>query len=94
MNQPLRIGIIGDFNPNNLSHLATNDALSHAAKVLAVTVEPSWLPTPYLEDESGQAKLNSFEALWCAPASPYQSMEGALRAIRFAREEDWPFIGT
>jgi CTP synthase (UTP-ammonia lyase) len=94
MNYPLKIGIIGDFNPNNLTHLATHEALSHAAKALAVTVEPTWLPTPSLEDESGQTRLRSFEALWCAPASPYQSMDGALGAIRFAREENWPFIGT
>ena len=94
MNQPLKIGIIGDFDPNNLTHLATHEALSHAAKALAVTVEPTWLPTPSLTEESSQIQLRSFDALWCAPASPYKSMDGALRAIRFARGEDWPFIGT
>ena len=94
MNQPLKVGIIGDFNPNNHTHLATHDALSHASQALAVPVEPTWLPTPSLEAESSQTQLRLFEALWCAPASPYESMDGALRAIRFAREEDWPFIGT
>jgi CTP synthase (UTP-ammonia lyase) len=38
--------------------------------------------------------LRRFDALWCAPGSPYQSMDGALQGIRFAREEGWPFIGT
>jgi CTP synthase (UTP-ammonia lyase) len=94
VNQPLKVGIIGDFDPNNLTHIATNEALSHAAKALAVTVELAWLPTPSLGDEFSQTQLKSFDALWCAPASPYQSMSGALRAIRFAREEDWPFLGT
>lgn len=94
MNQPLKVGIIGDFNPHNLTHIATHEALNHAAKALAVPVEPTWLPTPSLEDEFSLSWLKSFDALWCAPASPYQSMSGALRAIRFAREEDWPFIGT
>jgi len=28
------------------------------------------------------------------PASPYRSMDGALRAIRFARETGRPFLGT
>ena len=94
MNQPLKVGIIGDFDPNNLTHIATNEALSQAAKALAVPVAPAWLPTPSLDNEFSQTKLKSFDALWCAPASPYQSMSGALRAIRFAREKEWPFIGT
>jgi CTP synthase (UTP-ammonia lyase) len=38
--------------------------------------------------------LQQFDALWCAPASPYKSMQGALQAIQFAREQGWPFIGT
>lgn len=94
MNLPLKVGIIGDFNPKNWTHIATNEALSHAAKTLTIHVEPVWLPTPSLDDESSQTRLSSFDALWCAPASPYQSMNGALRAIRFAREQNWPFIGT
>ena len=33
-------------------------------------------------------------ALWCVPASPYRSMEGALTAIQVARERHVPFLGT
>jgi CTP synthase (UTP-ammonia lyase) len=94
MNQPVKVGIIGDFDPNRRSHIATNEALGHAATALSVTVECSWLPTQSLDDEGSEAMLQPFDALWCAPASPYKSMHGALRAIRFAREKDWPFIGT
>jgi CTP synthase (UTP-ammonia lyase) len=94
VNGALKIGIIGDFNPHNLTHIATHEALSHAANALAAPVEPIWLPTPSLEEDFSQSRLKSFAALWCAPASPYQSMTGALRAIRFAREENWPFLGT
>jgi CTP synthase (UTP-ammonia lyase) len=35
-----------------------------------------------------------FDGLWCVPASPYRSMDGALTAIRFARERSRPFLGT
>jgi len=94
MNQSLRVGIIGDFDPHNQTHIATNDALSHAASALAVAMEATWLPTQSLDNEFSQTKLKQFDALWCAPASPYKSMSGALRSIRFARQEGWPFIGT
>ncbi len=36
MNQPLTVGIIGDFDSQRRSHIATNDALSHAATALSV----------------------------------------------------------
>jgi CTP synthase (UTP-ammonia lyase) len=94
MDQRIQVGIIGDYNPQNPTHVATNEAISHGAKSLAITVEPVWLPTPALDDESFVSGLKTFDALWCSPGSPYQSMSGALRAIRFAREENWPFIGT
>lgn len=93
-NQLLRIGIIGDFDPSLSSHIATDEALAHATGALSVTLECSWLPTRLLSEASGEAALRQCDALWCAPGSPYKSMDGALRAIQFAREEGWPFIGT
>jgi CTP synthase (UTP-ammonia lyase) len=59
-----------------------------------VDLECSWLDTQLLDEASGAAVLTQFDALWCAPGSPYKSMTGALQAIQFAREEGWPFIGT
>jgi CTP synthase (UTP-ammonia lyase) len=99
MNRPLRIGIIGDFKGSNPSHLATNEAIQHAASMLSLAVECSWLPTPSLDcapsgADGKQTLLTQFDGLWCSPGSPYQSMAGALKAIRFAREHDKPFIGT
>jgi CTP synthase (UTP-ammonia lyase) len=94
MDPPIKIGIIGDFDPNLRSHIATNEALKRAAKDLCVTLEFEWLPTLPLEEESSLKRLKTFDALWCAPGSPYESMDGALSSIRFAREKGWPFIGT
>ena len=94
MNTPLRVGIIGDFDPQLRYHLATNEALGHAASALSITVDCAWLPTESLDHAGCEATLQRFDALWCAPASPYNSMQGALQGIQFAREQDWPFIGT
>ena len=92
MKQSVKIGIIGDFNPDYPSHIATNEAINHAGNALEISVEVQWLPTPAIENQT--ATLEQFDALWCSPGSPYQSMEGALQAIRFAREHDYPFLGT
>jgi CTP synthase (UTP-ammonia lyase) len=100
MNHLLRIGVIGDFDPSYPSHLATDEALKHAADALSLTLKITWLPTPLLDDRlpvqatPEDPLLNPYDGLWCSPGSPYQSMEGALKAIRFAREHNRPFVGT
>jgi CTP synthase (UTP-ammonia lyase) len=93
VNRQLLVGAIGDYDPQRLSHLATVGALRHAAQALAVPVEVHWLATPTLEGEDSKI-LAQYGALWCAPGSPYASTEGALSAIRYARERGVPFLGT
>lgn len=90
----VRIGVLGDFNPEFRSHHATNDSLQHAATKLGRKVESEWLPTPSLTSVSANEVLAGFDGLWASPGSPYQSMEGMLRGIQFAREQDWPFLAT
>ena len=94
MDRAIKVGVIGDYDPDLRFHNATNEALKHAAKALSLAVDSKWLPTKSLEDQSEQKKLEQFDALWCSPGSPYKSMGGALQGIRFARELGWPFIGT
>ncbi|HMF48015.1 MAG TPA: hypothetical protein VK603_05190 [Candidatus Saccharimonadales bacterium] len=90
----LRIGIIGEFDPALPSHRATNEALAHAAAHLSMAVEYSWLPSTTLSEDKFAHALNQFEGLWAAPGGLYQNMEGVLSAIRWAREQDWPYFAT
>jgi CTP synthase (UTP-ammonia lyase) len=94
MNQEIKVGIIGDYDPNSRYHIATDEALGHAAAALSFLLAPSWIPTQSLAKGSVATNLRPFDALWSAPGSPYKSMAGALQAIRFAREQGLPFMGT
>ncbi|MEW6266354.1 MAG: hypothetical protein AB1641_25045 [Thermodesulfobacteriota bacterium] len=94
MNRRLKVGIIGDLDSQSRFHQATNEALRQAAAALSAPVEPVWLPTDSLAEESSGARLADFDALWCGPGSPYRSMDGALKAVKFAREQGRPFVGT
>lgn len=94
MTQPVRIGIVGDYRPNYHIHIATDAALNHAAGALGVPVDVAWLPTPAFDDPTAVPELQTFDGLWGSAGSPYESMQGALNAIRFAREMDWPFFAT
>jgi CTP synthase (UTP-ammonia lyase) len=84
-----RIGIIGDYNPDNLTHVATNEGIQHAAEVVAgCSFDSSWLPTDQ------QHQFGEYQGLLCSPGSPYRSLEGALLGIQCAREQLIPFLGT
>ena len=94
MKHAIRIGIVADYDPKNKYHVATEQSVAHAAEALGVTAESLWLNTDMLDTAAAEAHLAECDAIWCGTSSPYRSMEGALRAIRFARERGWPFIGT
>jgi len=94
MQRVIRIGIIADYNPKNKYHIATEQSVAHAAEALGLRAESVWLDTDGLDNTGAEARLAEFNGLWCGTSSPYRSMEGALRAIRFARERGVPFVGT
>ncbi|KTC45773.1 hypothetical protein AO262_21430, partial [Pseudomonas fluorescens ABAC62] len=85
----LRLALIGDYSPGVIAHQAIPVALQLAAEALSLRVEVQWLDT-----DSLPASLHDFDGFWCVPATPYRDTDGALRAIRFAREQRRPFLGT
>ena len=87
----LRIGLIGDFDATVTAHRAIPPAISLAGASTGVDATAEWLPTERIHGTDG---LDGFHGLWCVPASPYRSTEGALTAIRYARESRLPFLGT
>lgn len=88
----IRIGLVGDYSPEVTAHVAIPRALVLAANEARCEIETTWLATETIAQNI--ERLSSFDALWCVPASPYASMDGALSAIRFAREKNRPFLGT
>ncbi|MHC8375914.1 CTP synthase C-terminal region-related (seleno)protein [Pseudomonas sp. MDT1-16] len=89
--RPIRIALIGDHDPHVTAHQAIPVALGMAAEHAGRDVQFQWLATDSI---SADASLADFDGFWCVPASPYRDMDGALRAIRFAREQQRPFLGT
>lgn len=88
------IGIIGDFDAANESHSATNTAIEHSSASLRLKVDSPWIATTDVAASGGLESLSNLNGLWIAPASPYRSMDGALLAIRHAREHKLPLLGT
>jgi CTP synthase (UTP-ammonia lyase) len=88
MHSGIRIALVGDFNQQQKAHQAIPRALAAASEAPA---EGVWVPT----DSVGNGdSLPAFDGIWCVPGMPYRSAEGALRAIRRARQSRTPFLGT
>ncbi|WP_434560251.1 CTP synthase C-terminal region-related (seleno)protein [Pseudomonas sp. R1-6] len=89
--RPLNIALIGDHDPQITAHRAIPLAFELASKQTSHEIRFQWLGTSHI---TNTAVLEDFDGVWCVPGSPYQHEEGALRAIRFAREQHRPFLGT
>ena len=87
----LQIGLIGDRNDSVVAHRAIPLTLEMAAAACDVAIDVSWIGTDQIGDG---AVLSDLDGVWCVPASPYRDMDGALTAIRIAREQKIPFLGT
>lgn len=85
------IALIGDYDASVPAHQAIPLALGLAGERIGRPTHFEWIPTDEIE---GTARLTKFDGVWCVPASPYRSMDGALTAIRFAREARLPYLGT
>lgn len=94
MPDAVRIAILGDFDPKSPTLPAIEKSLQHAATKLNQLVEAEWISTLSLMEAGIEKRLESFDGIWAAPGSPYQSFDGMLRGIEFARRRDWPFLGT
>ncbi len=53
-----------------------------------------WVTTAEVEAGTPERMLGSAAGMWCVPGSPYESTDGALQAIRYAREQRRAFLGT
>ena len=82
-----RIAVVGDYHGKNPTHGLTNAALDHLGLGF------DWVPTEVVS-QSTEKHLEPYHGLWIAPGSPYSSMDGALGAIRYARERAVPLVGT
>lgn len=83
------IGIVGDRDPSNPTHRATERAFAE----LAEPIGTAWIATDEIAG-AASARIAGYAGLLIAPGSPYRSMEGALSAIRHAREARIPVLGT
>ncbi|MDQ3928594.1 MAG: hypothetical protein M3328_05535, partial [Chloroflexota bacterium] len=59
----IRIGLIGDYNPEVKAHIAIPKALAFASDAIGRDVAGEWLGTETLE-QGVEERLSSYDGLW------------------------------
>ncbi|SOD81471.1 hypothetical protein [Streptomyces sp. Ag109_G2-15] len=85
------LALVGDRSPNVVSHTRIPLLLDALAERDRLVLDAYWIPS---EDAAAEDAVRGFDAVWVLPGSPYRSEAGVLAAIRTAREEGIPFLGT
>jgi CTP synthase (UTP-ammonia lyase) len=85
----VRIALVGDYDSNAIAHQAIPITLDLAA----VQSCPGQLKFDW-KHTSALGPLTKYHGVWCVPGSPYASESAAIGAIRWARENNVPFLGT
>ncbi|APY85766.1 hypothetical protein DCW30_26650 [Streptomyces alfalfae] len=88
---PARVALVGDRSPDVTSHTRVPLLLDALATREGLFLDAYWIGT---EDAKEPGAVRGFDAVWVLPGSPYRSEAGALAAIRTAREDGVPFLGT
>ncbi|MCI3238378.1 MULTISPECIES: CTP synthase C-terminal region-related (seleno)protein [Streptomyces] len=86
-----RVALVGDRSPGVVSHTRIPLLLDALAERDRLVLDAYWIPS---EDAVAEDAVHGFDAVWVVPGSPYRSEAGVLAAIRTARTQGIPFLGT
>lgn len=84
------VAILGERSPTFKPHAATDSAIAHSCQQLSLSVNSKWVST----EDISCSLLETVSGIWVAPGSPYKNMDKTLAAIRYARENQVPCLGT
>ena len=91
MTHPMaRIALVGDRSANVRAHARIPAVIDALLQRDGIALDAYWIATP----DVAACDLGRFDAVWLVPGSPYDSAEGAIAAVRTAREQRIPFLGT
>lgn len=85
-----KIAFLGEYTPTFQPHILTNIAIQHSCSLLSADIKGDWVST----ENINHSFFDVYSGIWVAPGSPYKNMNKTLWAIRYARENDIPCLGT
>jgi CTP synthase len=89
----LDVAIVGKYVKSPDAYMSIVEALKHAGLHHGVDVEIHWTDSEDLERESNVRALNDVDGVLVGPGFGVRGIEGKVRAARYARESEVPYLG-
>jgi CTP synthase len=87
------IGLIGKYVELKESYKSIAEAFIHAGAVNDCRVKLEWIHSDGLTEENVPEKLGKLQGVLVAPGFGNRGIEGKIAAIKYARENNIPFLG-
>ncbi len=87
----VRIGLVGKYVALHDAYLSVSEALRHAAIHHSVNLEIDWIDS---DDDNLLERLADVDGILVPGGFGSRGIEGKIRAVQYARENDVPFLGV
>ena len=90
---PVTIGIVGKYVELPDAYLSVAEALRHGAAAHGLKLDLRWIPSDELTGLLAESYLEELDGLVVPGGFGYRGVEGKIQAIRYARENEIPYLG-
>ena len=91
----VKIAMVGKYVALADSYVSMNEALKHAGATCKTKVEIDYIEAETLESDPEKTKdLKNYDGIFVPYGFGPRGVEGKINAIRYARENDKPFLGV
>ncbi|AWR97323.1 CTP synthase [Acidianus sulfidivorans JP7] len=92
-NKKVKIALVGKYTKLKDSYISIKEAIYHAAALLNIKPELLWIESTDLENTDVSKKLQDVNGIIVLPGFGKRGVEGKIKAIQFARENNVPYLG-
>jgi len=89
----VEIGLIGKYIELQDSYKSITEAFIHAGSSNETKVKVRWIHSESLSPKSVEKKLEGLNGILVAPGFGDRGIEGKIKAVKYARENNIPFLG-
>lgn len=89
----IKIGLIGKYVELKDAYKSISEAFIHAGAANECRVRLVWIHSEHINEANAQKKLGFLKGILVAPGFGERGIEGKIATVKFARENNIPFLG-
>ena len=94
LNKTVKIGLVGKYVELHDAYLSVAESLRHAGYKYNAKVDIEWIDSEKLENDNNYTDiLNAVDGIIVPGGFGKRGIEGKIKAIKYARENNVPFLG-